>query len=116
MKSGLEQLFGRGFNFQFRIDDLDRRAAKLAVVNWFLPPLEEKRYRVGRGQIIVRLFAAHDPDGYIVRFSQGIATQDLCTGFDRLPRIFILAARGPDGGGFESPRMDGFVGLPDIRR
>jgi catechol 2,3-dioxygenase-like lactoylglutathione lyase family enzyme len=75
MNGDLEKPFGRGVNFQFRIADVDRLAAKFVAVNWsFLLPLEEKLYRVGARQIIVRQFAAHDPDGYVVRFSQDIET------------------------------------------
>jgi catechol 2,3-dioxygenase-like lactoylglutathione lyase family enzyme len=75
MKSDLEKPFGRGVNFQFRIGDVDRLAAKFVAADWpLLLPLEEKLYRVGAGQILVRQFAASDPDGYIVRFSQDIET------------------------------------------
>ncbi len=73
MNSDLEKPFGRGVNFQFRIGDVERLAAKFVAANCaFLLPLEERLYRVNAGQILVRQFAAHDPDGYVVRFSQHI--------------------------------------------
>ena len=69
----LEKPFGRGVSFQFRVGDVERLAARFRAVDWaFLLPLEDKRYRVGTGEVVVRQFAAHDPDGYIVRFSQDI--------------------------------------------
>ena len=73
VNSDLDKPFGRGVNFQFRIDDVDRLAAAFAAADWaFLLPLEEMLYRVGAGEIAVRQFAVRDPDGYIVRFSQDV--------------------------------------------
>jgi catechol 2,3-dioxygenase-like lactoylglutathione lyase family enzyme len=73
MASNLEKPFGRGVNFQFRVSDVIRLAEKFHAANWgFLLPLEDKRYRVGVAEIVVRQFAAQDPDGYIVRFSQDV--------------------------------------------
>jgi catechol 2,3-dioxygenase-like lactoylglutathione lyase family enzyme len=74
MSGKLEKPFGRGVNFQFRVDDVDQLAATLDAANWpFVLPLEDKRYRVGSAEILVRQFAVADPDGYLVRFSQDIA-------------------------------------------
>jgi catechol 2,3-dioxygenase-like lactoylglutathione lyase family enzyme len=74
MSGKLDKPFGRGVNFQFRVDDVDQLAATLDAANWtFLLPLEDKRYRVGGVEILVRQFAGADPDGYLVRFSQDIA-------------------------------------------
>ena len=71
MKCDLERPFGRGINFQFRIGDVDRLAAKFAAADWpLLLPLEDKLYRVGARELMVRQFAARDPDGYVARFSQ----------------------------------------------
>jgi catechol 2,3-dioxygenase-like lactoylglutathione lyase family enzyme len=71
MKCDLERPFGRGINFQFRIGDVDRLAAKFITADWtFVLPLEDKLYRVGARDLMVRRFAARDPDGYVVRFSQ----------------------------------------------
>jgi catechol 2,3-dioxygenase-like lactoylglutathione lyase family enzyme len=71
MKCDLERPFGRGVNFQFRIGDVDRLAAKFVAADWtFVLPLEDKLYRVGDRDLMVRQFAARDPDGYVVRFSQ----------------------------------------------
>ena len=71
MKCDLERPFGRGINFQFRIGDVDRLAAKFVAADWtLLLPLEDKLYRVGARDLVVRQFAARDPDGYVARFSQ----------------------------------------------
>jgi catechol 2,3-dioxygenase-like lactoylglutathione lyase family enzyme len=71
MKCDLERPFGRGINFQFRIGDVDRLAAKFVAADWtLLLPLEDKLYRVGARDLMVRQFAARDPDGYVARFSQ----------------------------------------------
>jgi len=71
MKCDLERPFGRGINFQFRIGDVDRLAAKFVTAGWgFVLPLEDKLYRVGARDLLVRQFAARDPDGYVARFSQ----------------------------------------------
>jgi catechol 2,3-dioxygenase-like lactoylglutathione lyase family enzyme len=74
MSGELEKPFGRGVNFQFRVDNVDELAATLDAANWcFVLPLEDKRYRVGGAEILVRQFAVADPDGYLVRFSRDIA-------------------------------------------
>jgi catechol 2,3-dioxygenase-like lactoylglutathione lyase family enzyme len=76
MNCDLERPFGRGVNFQFRIGDVDRLAAKFVMVDWtILLPLEDKLYHVGARDLRVRQFAAPDPDGYVVRFSQDIEWQ-----------------------------------------
>jgi|ERR1700677_1745096 catechol 2,3-dioxygenase-like lactoylglutathione lyase family enzyme len=76
MKFDLERPFGRGVNFQFRIGDVAVLAAKFVATGWpFLLPLEDKLYRVGARDLRVRQFAARDPDGYVVRFSQDIDWQ-----------------------------------------
>jgi catechol 2,3-dioxygenase-like lactoylglutathione lyase family enzyme len=63
MKCDLERPFGRGINFQFRIGDVDRLAAKFVAADWtLLLPLEDKLYRVGARDLVVRQFAARDPD------------------------------------------------------
>jgi catechol 2,3-dioxygenase-like lactoylglutathione lyase family enzyme len=76
MNCDLERPFGRGVNFQFRIGDVDRLAAKFVTADWtILLPLEDKLYHVGARDLRVRQFAAPDPDGYVVRFSQDIDWQ-----------------------------------------
>jgi catechol 2,3-dioxygenase-like lactoylglutathione lyase family enzyme len=73
MKCDLERPFGRGVNFQFRIGDVDRVAEKFVAADWpLLLPLEDQLYRVGDREVRLRQFAAPDPDGYVVRFSQDI--------------------------------------------
>jgi len=55
MKCDLERPFGRGINFQFRIGDVDRLAAKFVAADWtLLLPLEDKLYRVGARDLVVR--------------------------------------------------------------
>jgi catechol 2,3-dioxygenase-like lactoylglutathione lyase family enzyme len=73
MACDLEKPFGRGVNFQFAIGDVDALAAAFQAARWeFLLPLEDKRYRVAGGDVVVRQFALRDPDGYLVRFSQEV--------------------------------------------
>lgn len=77
MDADLEMPFGRGVNFQFRIDDVDRLAAIFAAAGWPLTlALEDKSYRIGDGAVVVRQFAARDPDGYLVRFSRHTESGD----------------------------------------
>ena len=67
----LESPFGRGLNFQIAIEDATILSAKFAGADWpIYLPLEEKVYRTGASSVTVRQFAVHDPDGYLLRFSQ----------------------------------------------
>ena len=88
----LERPFGRGLNLEFDVPDVGaiHAAAAQAALPIFLP-LHEKIYRV-RGQArAVRQFIVADPDGYLLRFSQGLP-EGLST---RLPES--SSSRPPDG-------------------
>ena len=69
----LERPFGRGINFQITVDDVAPILAGLDAAGWplFLDP-EEVWYRAGTSETGVRQFLVQDPDGYLVRFSQGL--------------------------------------------
>lgn len=67
----LEKPFGRGINFQMKVDDLDGIFENLTKAGWPLfREIEEKRFRVGDGWISAREFLVQDPDGYLLRFTQ----------------------------------------------
>ncbi len=69
----LQRPFGRGVNFQITVDDLEPILTSLLDASWplFLDP-EEVWYRAGPRETGVRQFLVQDPDGYLVRFSQGL--------------------------------------------
>jgi catechol 2,3-dioxygenase-like lactoylglutathione lyase family enzyme len=69
----LEPPLGRGINLEITVEDIAPILAALAAAGWplFLGP-EEKTYRVGEGSVTVRQFLVQDPDGYLLRFSEGI--------------------------------------------
>lgn len=67
----LERPFGRGVNFQMKVDDLDEIAKNLTKVGWPLfREIEEKQYRVGDTWVSAREFLVQDPDGFLVRLTQ----------------------------------------------
>ncbi len=68
--------YGRGINFQIRVEDAD--ALHAAVVAAGLPiflPLEERWYRRAEHEIGTRQFIVEDPDGYLLRLQHGIGTR-----------------------------------------
>ena len=69
----LELPLGRGINLEIAVEDIAPILAALEAAGWplFLGP-EEKTYRVGEGSVTVRQFLVQDPDGYLLRFSEGI--------------------------------------------
>ncbi len=69
----LERPFGRGINLQITVDEVAPILASLDAAGWplFLA-LEEVWYRVGTSETGVRQFLVQDPDGYLVRVSQGL--------------------------------------------
>lgn len=69
----LRRPFGRGINLQIAVDDLSSIVAGLGAAGWplYLAP-EEVWYRAGSQEAGVRQFLVQDPDGYLLRFSQGI--------------------------------------------
>lgn len=77
-RAPLEPPFGRGLNLQIGVEDVDTLHA--AVVRADLPiflPLEERWYRRDNIEIGVRQFVVEDPDGYLIRLQQDLATRPL---------------------------------------
>ena len=68
--------FGRGLNVQIRVAAVDPLVTALhtAGVDLYLP-LEERWYRRGEIEIGQRQFVVADPDGYLLRFYQSLATR-----------------------------------------
>jgi len=69
----LERPFGRGVNFEIRVESLAPILAGLGARGWplFRPP-EDAWYRVGDEQTGNRQFLVQDPDGYLLRFAQDL--------------------------------------------
>jgi len=76
----LERPFGRGINLQIAVDDTAPILAGLDAASWplFLE-LEDVWYRAGVSETGVRQFLVQDPDGYLVRFSQGLGLRRAMT-------------------------------------
>jgi len=72
----LDTPFGRGINFQITIRSIDPILKALAASGWplFMEP-EEKWYRTGDIETGVRQFLVQDPDGYLIRFSEGLGNR-----------------------------------------
>jgi catechol 2,3-dioxygenase-like lactoylglutathione lyase family enzyme len=70
----MEAPFGRSINFQVGVRAIDPILASLAAADWplFMKP-EEKWYSIGDVETGVHQFLVQDPDGYLVRFSAGLA-------------------------------------------
>lgn len=67
--------FGRHVNFEITVGSLDVILAAMAAARrpLFMRP-EIRTYRVGDGSVTVRQFLVQDPDGYLLRFSEVVAT------------------------------------------
>jgi catechol 2,3-dioxygenase-like lactoylglutathione lyase family enzyme len=77
----LEHPYGRGINLQIEVTDLrPLHAAVLAAQAPLLLPLEERWYRRGDAQFGQRQFVVQDPDGYLLRFCQGLGSRPLPPG------------------------------------
>jgi catechol 2,3-dioxygenase-like lactoylglutathione lyase family enzyme len=75
-KAPFEQPYGRGINFQIRVEDAD--ALHTSVIDAGLPvflPLEERWYRRDDIEIGTRQFIVEDPDGYLLRFHHDLGTR-----------------------------------------
>ena len=72
----LSHPFGRGINFQMKIDSLAPVLDALEKANWplFRAP-EDAWYRTGDREGGQREFLVQDPDGYLLRFAQNIGTR-----------------------------------------
>lgn len=69
----MQRPFGRGVNFEIDASDLTPIIEAVAAANWpiYLGP-EERWRRVGSVLSGSREIWLQDPDGYLVRFSQGL--------------------------------------------
>ena len=71
----LERPFGRGMNLEIRVSDVATIAARLAGRGVEpLLPLHERSYRVGAEDRVVRQLLVADPDGYLIRLSEPVAS------------------------------------------
>jgi catechol 2,3-dioxygenase-like lactoylglutathione lyase family enzyme len=69
----LEHPYGRGMNLQIKVDDIASllAAVQASEATIFLP-LEDKWYRVDDKLAGNRQFIVQDPDGYLLRFFEGL--------------------------------------------
>ena len=94
----LQQPFGRGINLQIAVDDVAPILASLHAASWPLYlALEETWYRAGDDETGVRQFLVQDPDGYLLRFSQGIGLRPTKTSYPGPP------LNGPTSSGVIQP-------------
>lgn len=69
----LERPFGRGLNLQIAASTVAPILAALKAAEWPLyMDVEDKWYRAGTMETGVRQFLVQDPDGYLLRFSEGL--------------------------------------------
>ena len=69
--------YGRGINLEIDVDDVDAlHDAVIAAGADVLIAIEERWYERSGDAVGVRQFALHDPDGYVLRFSQRIGVRD----------------------------------------
>lgn len=69
--------YGRGINFQIEVGDVDSlyERTKIASLVPFLD-IEEKWYQKDAVRVWNRQFLIQDPDGYLLRFYQGLGTRE----------------------------------------
>jgi hypothetical protein len=68
----------RGINLSVDVDDVDEiHAAVVQAGHELFLPLEERWYDRTDDAVGVRQFAVQDPDGYLLRLTQGIGTRPL---------------------------------------
>lgn len=73
----MEKPFGRGINFQIETNDVQDLLDALKRTNWSLcREPEERWYRTGDQECGQRQFLVQDPDGYLLRFAQGLGVRD----------------------------------------
>ena len=70
-KVELVKPYGRGVNFEIRVDDVGavHKRVRAAGLEFFLA-LEVRDYKRKSDTVRVRQFAVQDPDGYLIRLSQ----------------------------------------------
>ena len=74
----LERPYGRGVNLQITVADAAALHERVLAAG-FVPqlPIEERWYRLARGEIGLRQFALLDPDGYFLRFATELGRRPL---------------------------------------
>ena len=74
----LEKPFGRGINFQILVESLEPMLQNLADqrISLFMG-VEERWYRRNALEVGNRQFLVQDPDGYLLRFYQDLASRGL---------------------------------------
>ena len=71
-----EYPFGRGINFQIKLEDAKSLHDSLQKSGYkFFLPLEDKWYRKDDAYVGNRQFIIQDPDGYLLRFAQDLGTK-----------------------------------------
>jgi len=74
----LEHPFGRGVNFQIEVEDVDALIKSLQKHKYPIKMMpKENWYRMNNVLIGNREFLVMDPDGYLLRFAQGLGTKEL---------------------------------------
>jgi catechol 2,3-dioxygenase-like lactoylglutathione lyase family enzyme len=74
----LEHPYGRGVNFQIAVADAAALHERVLAAGFVpLMPIEERWYRLDRGEIGLRQFAVADPDGYLLRFATQLGLRSL---------------------------------------
>ena len=77
-RAELAHPYGRGINLSIDVDDVDEiHAAVVQAGHELFLPLEERWYDRTDDAVGVRQFAVQDPDGYLLRLTQGIGTRPL---------------------------------------
>jgi catechol 2,3-dioxygenase-like lactoylglutathione lyase family enzyme len=72
----LEWPLGRGINLQTRVEDVGAlHEVVIAAGAPIFLPLEERWYRRDDTDVGVRQFVVEDPDGYLIRLQQRLATR-----------------------------------------
>ena len=67
----LEPPFGRGVNFEIRVDDIDAANERIAACGYpLLLDVHQKVYRLQSENRAVRQLVIADPDGYLIRLSE----------------------------------------------
>ncbi len=72
----MQRPFGRGINLQMTVDRIEPITAALERAAWPLyEPPTESWYRFGDHEGGQREFLVQDPDGYVLRFAEGLGTR-----------------------------------------
>jgi len=72
----LERPFGRGVNFQIKVENVEPTLSRLEEVGWPLfRGVQEAWYRIGDEERGSREFLVLDPDGYLIRLSQSLGVR-----------------------------------------